>query len=148
MKLHISFRRPNIDTEYQRIIEFVSGSFPMSTAVSPTAKELFDFMFHTENVSANVADQSEKLLKEIMDDSRMWAWTEVDYSKIRKVADKIGRPKLVGALGVGAEDTDLDVLDLTGIHEKWNRYRKRKKDDTVHPLKPILEAWYAIQEKT
>ena len=147
MRFNVSLKRSNIDTEYQKIIESVSGSFHMKPSIAPSPQELFDFMFHTEQVSADIADQSEKLIKRIMEDGRTWAWAEVDYSKLQGVADIIGRTKLVGALGVGEKDSDFDVLDLTTVHERWTKYRTKRADNTIHPLRPILEAWYAVKKK-
>ena len=84
MKLQNPLKRASIDTEHRRIIESVAGSLrPDVTA--PPPQELSDFMFHTENVPADVADMSEKLLKAIMQDHRTLAWTQVDYSAVHKI---------------------------------------------------------------
>ena len=140
-------RKPTIRSEYDKIVDFACGTFRTKSKMKPLPGELFDFMFHTESVPAHTAEKSESLISEIMQDGRTWAWTEIDYSAIEKVVSEIGTEKVIGAIGLDADGTSFDVLDLVSIHKIWKKYWRRNKN-MLHPLIPIIEAWYGVQATT
>ena len=101
---------------WKRYEEIVASISP-STQRSPSADELFDFMFTTDKVSSQIAEESENLLTRIMEDDKLWAWTEVDSPSAPIKPD--GTAKIVGALGLNPENTSsFSVVDLEVVHEK------------------------------
>lgn len=124
-------------TSYEEIV----ASIAPSKQGSPSADELFDFMFTTDRVSSQVAEESENLLTRVMEDDKLWAWTEVDSPSTPIKPD--GTKNVVGALGLNPENTSsFSVVDLEVVHERWKSAAK-KTPDLQHPLIPIIQAWLA-----
>ena len=46
------------------------------------------FMFHTNDVTEEVAEKSETLLTRLMQDNREWIWVEIDSREDPHVPDK------------------------------------------------------------
>ena len=122
--------------------EEIVASIAASTQGSPSADELFDFMF-TDQVSSQVAEESENLLTRVMEEDKLWAWTEVDSASTPIKPD--GTKKVVGALGLNPENTSsFSVVDLEVVHERWKSAAK-KSLDLQHPLTPIIQAWLELE---
>ena len=81
---------------WKRYEEIVASIEPC-TQGSPSADELFDFMFTTDKISSQIAEESENLLTRIMQDDKLWAWTEVDSPSAP--IKPHGTARIVGALG-------------------------------------------------
>ena len=123
--------------------EEIIASIAASTQGSPSADELFHFMFTTDQVSPQVAEESEDLLTRVMEDDKLWAWTEVDSASTPIKPD--GTKKVVGALGMNPENTSsFSVVDLVVVHERWKSAAK-KSLDLQHPLTPIIQAWLELE---
>jgi hypothetical protein len=127
---------------WKRYEEIVASITP-STQGSPSADQLFDFMFTTDKVSSQIAEESENLLTIIMEDDKLWAWTEVDSPSAPIKPD--GTTKIVGALGLNPENTSsFSVVDLEVVHERW-KSAAEETPDLQHPLIPIIQAWLDLQ---
>lgn len=123
--------------------EEIVASITASMQGSPSADELFNFMFTTDKVSSQVAEESEDLLTRIMEDDKLWAWTEVDSPGTPIKPD--GVKKIVGALGLNPEHTSsFSVVDLEVVHDRW-RSAAKKTPDLQHPLIPIIQAWLDLE---
>lgn len=123
--------------------EEIVASITASMQGSPSADELFNFMFTTDKVSSQVAEESEDLLTRIMEDDKLWAWTEVDSPGTPIKPD--GAKKIVGALGLNPEHTSsFSVVDLEVVHDRW-RSAAKKTPDLQHPLIPIIQAWLDLE---
>ena len=123
--------------------EEIVASITASMQGSPSADELFNFMFTTDKVSSQVAEESEDLLTRIMEDDKLWAWTEVDSPGTPIKPD--GVKKIVGALGLNPEHTSsFSVVDLEVVHDRW-RSAAKKTPDLQHPLIPIIQAWIDLE---
>ena len=123
--------------------EEIVASITASMQGSPSADELFNFMFTTDKVSSQVAEESENLLTRVMEDDKLWAWTEVDSPSTPIKPD--GTKNVVGALGLNPENTSsFSVVDLEVVHERWKSAAK-KTPDLQHPLIPIIEAWLDLE---
>ena len=123
--------------------EEIVASITASMQGSPSADELFNFMFTTDKVSSQVAEDSENLLTRVMEDDKLWAWTEVDSPSTPIKPD--GTKNVVGALGLNPENTSsFSVVDLEVVHERWKSAAK-KTPDLQHPLIPIIEAWLDLE---
>ena len=110
----------------------------------PSANELFEFMFSTDKVSAQTAEKSENLLTRLLNDHKIWAWTEVESPKVPLKTD--GTTKVVGALGVDPENPfSFSVIDLKIVHEKWTS-ATTVQERIQHPLLPIVRAWYDLAQ--
>ena len=133
---------PVRDLRQERYEEIVA-SITLSTQGSPSADELFDFMFTTNKISSQIAEESENLLTRIMEDDKLWAWTEVDSPSATIKPD--GTTKIVGALGLNPENTSsFSVVDLEVVHERW-KSAAEKSPDLQHPLIPIIQAWLDLE---
>ena len=127
---------------WKRYEEIVASITP-STQRSPSADELFDFMFTTDKVSSQIAEESENLLTRIMEDDKLWAWTEVDSPSAPIKPD--GTAEIVGALGLNPKNTSsFSVVDLEVVHERW-KSSAEETPDIQHPLIPIIQAWLDLQ---
>ena len=99
-------------------------------------RALLDFMFHTNNVTEEVAERSETLLTKLMQDNREWIWVEVDSGEDSHAPDK----KVIGAMGYNPDDPyNRLIVELPTIQKRW----RKKNDKDIHPLVPIIEAWLA-----
>lgn len=97
-------------------------------------RALLNFMFNTRKVTSEVANKSEDLLTELMNDGREWFWIELDSPESSESSDG----KMIGASGYFDQvPFDCIVSRLTKIHKIWMNHGCT----TVHPLQPILEAW-------
>ena len=84
-------------------------------------------MFTTVKVSSQIAEESENLLRRIMEDDKLWAWTEVDSPSAPIKPD--GTTKIVGALGLNPENTSsFSVVDLEVVHERWKSVAEKEPD--------------------
>ena len=92
-------------------------------------------MFHTNHVTEEVAEKSETLLTKLMQDNREWIWVEVDSCEDPHVLDK-----MIGAMGYDPDDPyNRLIVKLSTVHKRW----RKKNDEDIHPLAPIIEAWLA-----
>ncbi len=99
-------------------------------------RALLDFMFHTNNVTEEVAEKSETLLTKLMQGNREWIWVEVDSREDTHVPDK----KVIGAMGYSPDDPyNRLIVELPTVHRTW----RKKNDGDIHPLAPIIAAWVA-----
>ena len=109
----------------------------------PSASELFAFMFDTDKIPAQTAQESEDLLTRVMAEDKIWAWTEVDSPSAPITSD--GTNKMVGALGVNPDNTSsFSVVDLKDVHARWKSAVARQ-PDVQHPLMPIIQAWHDLE---
>ena len=91
------------------------------------------FMFHTNDVTEEVAEKSETLLTKLMQNNREWIWVEVDSCEDPHVPDKV-----IGAMGYDPDDPyNRLIVKLSIVHKRW----RKKNDEDIHPLAPIIEAW-------
>lgn len=118
------------DRKYHIILNEVGRTVGAGTV---DGSALCDFMFNSNEVTAEVADKSEDLLTELMNDGREWFWVELESPS-----------KMIGASGF-FDQAPLDrvVLGLKKVHKMWRNHGHT----TVHPLQPILEAWVAVGGK-
>ena len=123
---------------WKRYEEIVASIEPC-TQGSPSADELFDFMFTTDKISSQIAEESENLLTRIMQDDKLWASTEVDSPSAP--IKPHGTARIVGALGLNPENTSsFSAVDLQVVHERW-KSAADKTPELQHPLIPIIQAW-------
>ena len=103
-------------------------------------RSLLNFMFHTNEVTEEVAEESESLLTKLMRDDKEWIWVEVDSGKDPQVVDK----KVIGAMGYSPDDPfDRIIVDLLKVHKLW----RKRNNGGIHPLTPIVEVWVANGKK-
>lgn len=137
-----SLKRTKRKKVWKRYAEVVASLSP-STQRPPSAYELFEFMFATNGVSSQIAEESEDLLATIMQEDKLWAWTQVDSAKAPIKPDDT--KEIVGALGIDPKDpSSFSVVDLEVIHERW-KSAAEKRPGLQHPLTPIIQAWLAME---
>ena len=75
------------------------------------------FMFHTNDVTEEVAEKSETLLTKLMQDNREWIWVEVDSCEDPHVPDKV-----IGAMGYDPDDPyNRLIVKLSIVHKDGGR---------------------------
>lgn len=118
----------SINQQYDELLKSIHSE-------APPAEELFAFMFDSPDVPADVTQESEAILTDVMGESRTWAWVEVDLPMIRP---EMSEQFVMGAIGIDADNPlKVSVVKLTEVHNKWEQTKRGK-----HPLIPILEFWH------